>query len=100
VSILSITARRIGGVVAVLPSLPTCDLCEAAGEPIPNPGRFDAKSVQGPWGYFCFDHWAEYGYGRLGLGVGQYLVTEAEVAAGDALPDEIAPFVEAAEVSA
>lgn len=87
-------ATRIPDLVFVVASIPTCDECEARGEPIPNPGRFDAKSIYGPWGNFCWDHFHEHTHGRLGLGLGQYLVTNDEAASGQDLPDDVAALVE------
>ena len=46
--------------------LPYCDLCGAEA-------HYDAKTTQGPWGYLCDEHFAEFGVG-LGTGRGQRLV--------------------------
>lgn len=47
------------------PTLPNCDICGAEA-------LYDAKTVQGPWGYLCESHFRSMGVG-LGLGKGQKL---------------------------
>lgn len=51
---------------------PACDIC---GEP----AHYDAKSKQGPWGYFCQKHFVSHTWGKLGLGLGQKLILSQEV---------------------
>lgn len=43
-----------------------CDICHKS-EPV----MYDARSRQGPWGFFCTEHFHEYCYGTLGTGCGQ-----------------------------
>ena len=41
--------------------------------------RYDFKTKFGPWAYACPKHWIELRAApALGLGIGQFLVTEAE----------------------
>jgi len=63
-----------------LTELPHCNFCEDEG----NPGvsaRYDAIPRGGSrWAYMCDDHFDVYTDGRLGTGVGQYiLLVEEEV---------------------
>lgn len=46
---------------------PKCDICG-------KPAYYDAKSRQGPWGYFCTDHFISHTWGKVGLGLGQRLI--------------------------
>lgn len=50
---------------------PPCDIC---GEP----AQYDAKSIYGPWGYFCSFHFQTETFGKLGLGFGQKLKLASE----------------------
>ena len=59
------------GTVAVVDSLPYCDLCKVDGESVL--ADFDAKTQGGPWGYLCRRHFVECGC-AVGLGRGQVLV--------------------------
>ena len=54
----------------VVESLPKCDVCDARAE-------YDARSVHGPWGFFCAKHFLTHTPGKLGLGVGQKLIARA-----------------------
>jgi hypothetical protein len=51
---------------------PPCDICGA-------PAYFDAKSKDGRWGYFCPMHFQSHTWGKLGLGMGQRLISDAEL---------------------
>ena len=51
--------------------LPKCALCDKKA-------GYDAASHDGRWGYFCQQHWEEYTPQRLGLGLGQRLVSDVE----------------------
>lgn len=53
--------------------LPQCALCEKKA-------GYDAVSHDGRWGYFCQSHWEECTDQRLGLGLGQRLVSDVEKA--------------------
>jgi len=54
-----------------VPELPKCDIC---GEP----AHYDAASLDGRWGYFCQQHFNSHTRGKLGLGVGQKLILDAD----------------------
>lgn len=60
--------------IAATLELPTCSRCEA------RLARYDTQIVDGvSWSYLCPVCYPEHGLGRLGMGLGQYLVTWAEV---------------------
>lgn len=62
--------------VAVVSSLPRCDFCGAEA-------HYDFQTHRGSWAYGCDQHWVEWRATiRLGLGVGQLLVTEADLDPG------------------
>lgn len=68
--------------IAVLPSLPKCDFCDQEA-------LYDFKTNHGPWAYGCEVHWQAYrAVSRLGLGIGQLLVTEAALDPGRLLVEE------------
>lgn len=72
--------RHPAHTVAVLPTLPTCDICRAdiSARRI-RPARYDAKTAMGPWAFMCEAHYLIYrAHGQLGLGLGQALETEEE----------------------
>lgn len=55
------------GTEVYVTALPPCDLCTDG-----TLARYDAKTVQGPWGNLCALHFETYGIG-LGVGKGQEL---------------------------
>jgi hypothetical protein len=60
-------------VIAVISSLPPCDICglrEAA---------YDGQTVRGPWAYMCEPCWQHHGVGKLGTGSGQKLLPHGEL---------------------
>jgi NAD-dependent SIR2 family protein deacetylase len=59
---------------AVVLELPRCDICQDSTE-----ASYDAKTWLGPWAYLCELHFRTHAPGKLGLGVGQRLVTPDEV---------------------
>ena len=62
--------------IALRRELPPCQ----GGTNCPNLARIDCKSWRGPWGYFCARCWPMEAMraGRLGTGIGQYLMTFKE----------------------
>jgi hypothetical protein len=80
--------------IAVMPGeLPDCTICEESGPT--TVARYDSGYTpvdRGPWTYLCEEHFDELGPGRLGNGIGQYLITWDEVG-----PDVRAAFVHARE---
>lgn len=75
-------AKRVPGVIAVVGELPDCNFCEDGP-----PARYDFRTQQGSWANACHLHFCKNAATlRLGLGQGQYLVTEAEVGDHD-LPE-------------
>lgn len=52
---------------AVVDRIPKCALCS-------NPAVYDAKTLAGPWGYLCGQHFRAHTTGELGTGKGQRLV--------------------------
>jgi hypothetical protein len=54
-------------ITAQVVELPLCDF--QCGET----ALYDAKTVQGPWGYMCQSCFDKYSAGRLGTGFGQKL---------------------------
>jgi hypothetical protein len=54
-------------ITAQVTKLPACDF--QCGET----ALYDAKTVQGPWGYMCQSCFDKYSTGRLGTGWGQRL---------------------------
>ena len=75
---------RAGTVVVVAGELPSCDLCAKVGDV--SPARYDAPLSQladTRWGYLCPSCYTVASTGRLGLGLGQYLMESHEV------PDDV-----------
>jgi hypothetical protein len=71
----------------VVNQLPRCDYCQ-------EPARYDFSSkFGGSWAFGCEAHWLAYGRSnKLGTGIGQRLVSEAEVEAGievGRIPDDM-----------
>lgn len=63
----------INEIEVVVDKLPQCDFCHSKA-------RYDAKTINGTWAYMCFFHWKEYAASKkLGLGIGQNLITEDEI---------------------
>lgn len=59
---------------ATVARIPSCDFCKA-------PAKFDSKMRdRSSWAYMCEPHWHILGIGRLGLGLGQRLITPADQA--------------------
>lgn len=74
------TTRPKPGHVVALPSLPACDICKEF-----TPARWDGPTVMGAWAYMCQKHAKMYHVGKgeqTGVGIGQYLIEEAEVVRG------------------
>lgn len=71
---------RQPGTVAIMTDgrLPDCDLCEAAAR-APCSARYDAQRHGGGWAFMCPDCYVLAGSGKLGLGLGQRLVTVDEI---------------------
>lgn len=74
--------RPIAGTVGVLDELPPCFFCETAGRP-GVAARYDAPAGDGDgaWAYMCPRHYRAHSTGRLGNGLGQYLMLDSEVPA-------------------
>jgi len=71
------------GTVAVVESLPPCDICSRR-ERRPRSARYDGAVVAmggQPWAFMCPLCFLEQGPPQLGTGIGQYLVERAEVSA-------------------
>ncbi len=69
------------GTVAVIESLPPCDICNRR-ERRPRSARYDGALVAmdtQPWGFMCPLCFLEQGPPQLGTGIGQYLIERAEV---------------------
>lgn len=69
--------------VAVVNELPECDTCSVLGRHGVE-ARYDAPTTAdgtGDWGFMCPDCYRHRSTGRLGNGLGQYLIREAEVPA-------------------
>jgi len=64
----------IPGSQVVVLSRPQCDVCRDGTE-----AHYDAKTFQGPWAFLCEAHFKTWTLGRLGMGVGQRLLTPEEV---------------------
>lgn len=64
------------GTEATVLRRPTCDICADGTEAF-----YDAATLVGPWAFLCEVHFRTHTRGRLGLGVGQRLLTPEEVAA-------------------
>lgn len=62
------------GTVAVVTTLPPCDICKMHGEP-DVPAQFDGATTSGPWANMCITHFTLYGVG-LGTGRGQRLIVK------------------------
>lgn len=64
---------------ATVSILPACQ----AKEGCKDKGRIDCRSFDGRWGYTCLTHWATFAMtpGRLGTGIGQYLLLPNETTA-------------------
>lgn len=61
------------GTVAYISEPRMCDICKMNGDATV-PADFDAATKMGPWAAMCSTHFGLYGFGRLGVGVGQRLV--------------------------
>lgn len=60
------------GFVVVVPGIPKCDFCD-------QPGRYDFKTIWGPWAHGCDEHWVTYrAMPTLGVGIAQMWVTHEE----------------------
>jgi hypothetical protein len=63
--------------IAVMPGpLPECTVCK--GDGVERLARYDSgytARTDGPWTYLCVQHFDELGPGRVGNGIGQYLIT-------------------------
>jgi hypothetical protein len=71
------------GTVGVVGRLPECDICEMQARAAA-PARFDGPAGRRPsagWAFMCFDCFLLLSRHELGLGIGQYLLTFAEVPA-------------------
>lgn len=62
----------------VVPALPMCDLCKHRLGINNVTAHYDAKSVNGPWGFMCNEHFRSDGI-RLGIGFGQRLILKGQV---------------------
>ena len=65
------------GTIAIVAELPMCDVCTANGDPNV-PAQYDAKTKSGPWANLCVTHFILHGPGKLGTGIGQKFVLEAD----------------------
>ena len=66
------------GTTAVVAVLPSCDWCAAGGKP-ESLARYDFRTSTGQWGNGCAAHFRIWSpTGRLGVGIGQRLVTSEE----------------------
>ncbi len=80
------------GTVALLHRLPECDTCVLSGRHGVD-ARYDAPTTEdgtGPWGFMCPDCYKRHSTGRLGNGIGQYLLVDSEV------PDDVAQALQRA----
>jgi len=71
------------GTIAVVASLPTCDICSRR-ERWARPARYDGALVamdSQPWAFMCPLCFLEQGPMQLGTGIGQYLIERVEVSA-------------------
>jgi hypothetical protein len=59
------------GKVCVVPSIPPCNFCQDG-----TPGPYDFATIYGPWANGCPRHWAQLRVGPLGVGSGQFWITE------------------------
>lgn len=78
---------------ALVVTIPMCDL-HKYNDGIENvPAVYDAKTNDGRWASVCEDHFKSDTSGKLGTGIGQRYITEAEPAK---TPDEINAAIDAA----
>lgn len=63
--------KREKHIVAEVDSIPPCDICTALGGAVMD-AAYDGKTMYGPWGFMCEEHFASHGIG-VGLGKGQHL---------------------------
>jgi hypothetical protein len=66
------------GTVAVVETLPLCDLCKSQGI-LEALARYDAREQDNGWAFMCWSCFKTSSAGRLGWGEGQYLMLKSEV---------------------
>jgi len=64
------------GTVAVVATMPMCDICKLNGDDTV-PAQYDGATKSGSWANMCVTHFTLHGVG-LGVGKGQKLVLEAD----------------------
>jgi hypothetical protein len=65
------------GTSATVVALPNCDICTSNGDPAV-PAQYDARMKSGTWANMCVTHFNLYGPGKLGVGLAQRLIVEAD----------------------
>jgi hypothetical protein len=81
------------GIVAVADEIPACEWASSGDCTPDSEGRYDFRTLNGAWANGCRGHFAATSASNeLGVGHGQYLVTEAEVGS-PVLPAFVEGFV-------